>query len=269
MKDPDRVSEHLHMHLYTPASSPNLLQPPPGAEQIQPLVTRGTDDDSATVDPQSRVSDRSRSPPRKERPQEQGPQKQKGKKPIAEMKKPSELPKAKKHKLPIVPVLPLHQEPTASSQEPAASSLGPAANSADEDSECSNEYSARSHASGRTVLHPDLYVLSNDQHWTVTPETHKHAAAAGSFCFVTTENGERQNVSNLITMPCVQRPLCLDNVTNNFGSTKVEVPKGVDSRTRDMLERFMDSPVQDQPHLIRVSGQWLCSGKKTRDVSPN
>ena len=75
--------------------------------------------------------------------------------------------------------------------------------------------------------HPDLYVLTNDEHWTtVTPETHKDAAAAGSFCFVTTENG-------------VQRSLCLDEVTNDSGSTQVEVPRGVDSRTRNMLEHCM------------------------------
>ena len=105
---------------------------------------------------------------------------------MAEVKKPSDLPKAKKNKLmdsdeddeepqnepgtssnsqPIIPVRPLHQGPAAS------------ANSEDEDSEYSDEYSARSQDSGRTVLH-----------WTGTPETHKYAAAAGSFCFVTTEN---------------------------------------------------------------------------------
>ena len=41
------------------------------------------------------------------------------------------------------------------------------------------------------------------------------------------------------TMPCVQRSLCLDEVTNDSSSTQVEVPKGVDSQTRDMLERCM------------------------------
>ena len=33
----------------------------------------------------------------------------------------------------------------------------------------------------RTVLFSDLYVLTNDEHWTMTPETHKYSAAAGSF----------------------------------------------------------------------------------------
>ena len=41
--------------------------------------------------------------------------------------------------------------------------------------------STRSHDSGRTVLYPDLYVLTNDEHWTMTPEAHKYAVAAGPF----------------------------------------------------------------------------------------
>ena len=108
---------------------------------------------------------------------------------------------------PIVPVLNLQQGPAASSQGPSAS-----ANSEDEytddDDECGDGesgpaiQSARSHDSGRTVLYPDLCVLTDDEHWTVTPETHKYAAAAWTFCSVTTENGEQQDVCNLTTMPC-------------------------------------------------------------------
>ena len=90
---------------------------------------------------------------------------------------------------PIVPVLLLHQGPAASSQGPAASH-----NSADEDSEYSDEYSARSQYSARTVLYPDLHILTNYEHWTVTAETHKYGAAAGSYCFVTTENGEKNRM---------------------------------------------------------------------------
>ena len=71
------------------------------------------------------------------------------------------------------------------------------------------------------------------------PEAHKYAAAAGPFCFVTTENGEQQDVCNLTTFPCVQRSLCLDELTNDSSSIQVEVPRGVDSQTRDMLERCM------------------------------
>ena len=73
---------------------------------------------------------------------------------------------------------------------------------------------AQSQDSGRTVLYPNLYVLTNDEHWGMTPETHKYAAAARSFCVVTTENGDQQDICNLTTMPCVQRSLCLNEVTD-------------------------------------------------------
>ena len=56
------------------------------------------DEDSATLDPQNRVSDRSRSPQEQEGLRRQDPQQQqKGKKTVAD-KEPSETPKAKKHK---------------------------------------------------------------------------------------------------------------------------------------------------------------------------
>ena len=141
----------------------------------------------------------------------------------------------------FVSVRPHHQGPGASSQGPAASSQGPAASAAsgDEDSEYSDEYSARSQDSERTLFLTDLYVLTDDEHWTMTRETHKYAAAAGSFCFVTTENGDQQDICNLITVPCVQRSLYLNEVTNDSGSPKVEVPRGVDGRTTDILKRCM------------------------------
>ena len=81
-----------------------------------------------------------------------------------------------------------------------------------------------------TVLYPDHYNPTNDEHWTMTPETHKYAAAAGSFCFV--PKMEINRTYAMTTMPCVQRSLYL-----NVGNTRVEVPKGVDGRTRDVLER--------------------------------
>ena len=112
-------------------------------------------------------------------------------------------------------------------------------NSIDEDSEYSDEHSAQSQNSERTLYYPDLYVLTHDEHWTMTPETHKYAAAAGSCCFSMTENGKQQDICNLITMPCVQRSLHLDGVTNDFDNMKIEVLKGVDGQTRDMLERCM------------------------------
>ena len=187
------------------------------------------------MDTQNRVSDRSRSP-----------QKQEG---------PSELPKSKNHKFfnsveddeetrnepgisstsqPTVPVLPLHQGPAASSQGPTVLD-----NSAGENSEYCDEHSAQSQDSQRTVFYPHLHFLTHDEHWTMTTETHKYAAATGPFCSVTTENGRQQDICKLITMPCVQRSLYLNEVTNDFGNVKVEVPKKVDSQTRDMLERCM------------------------------
>ena len=71
----------------------------------------------------------------------------------------------------------------------------------------------------------------------MTPETHMYAAAAGSFCFATTENGKQQDIYNLTTVVCVQRSLYLNALTDDFGNIKVEVPEGVDGRTRDVLER--------------------------------
>ena len=66
-----------------------------------------------------------------------------------------------------------------------------------------------------------------------------HAAAAGSVSFVTTDNGGQQDICSLTTVPCVQRSLYLDELTDDFGNIKVEVPKGVDGRTGDELERCM------------------------------
>ena len=73
----------------------------------------------------------------------------------------------------------------------------------------------------------------------MTPETHKYAAAARSFCFVTTANGEKHCIFNWTTFPSVQRSLCLKEVTDDSSSTRVELPNGGDNQTRDMLERCM------------------------------
>ena len=51
------------------------------------------------------------------------------------------------------------------------------------------------------------------------------------------ENGEQQDICNLITMECVQRSLTLNEVTNDFDNMKVEVPEEVDGPTQNMLER--------------------------------
>ena len=158
--------------------------PPSGVQHTQ--ATQGEDEDSATMDPQNRVSDHSRSPQDQEDSESQGPQTRKGKKTVAE-KEPSTPPKAKKHKSKdldeddeepqnetgtssnsqhSVAVLLLHRGLAASSQLSAASAIP-----GDEDSEYSDEKSAQSQDSGRTVLYPDFYVLTNDEHWAMTPET--------------------------------------------------------------------------------------------------
>ena len=74
----------------------------------------------------------------------------------------------------------------------------------------------------------------------MTPATHKYAAAAGSFCFSITEDGEQQDVCNLITMPSVQRSLHLNEATNDHEGFKTEVPDGVDGQTRDMFGTLCD-----------------------------
>ena len=50
------------------SQQPQPAAPPSGTQQIHPLATQGTDEDSATVEPQSRVGDRSWSPPIKKSP---------------------------------------------------------------------------------------------------------------------------------------------------------------------------------------------------------
>ena len=165
--------ERVHPRSSSHASQQQPVVPPSGIQQNQ--ATQRKYEDSAAVDPQSRVSDHSRSPQDQEDSRRQGSQTQKGKKTTAE-KQPSTPPKAKKHKpmdsdedddepqnesgtssnfQPTVPVLPLHQGPAASSQGPAANAI-----SGDEDSEYSYECSAQSQDSGRTVLYPDLYVFN-------------------------------------------------------------------------------------------------------------
>ena len=111
-----------------------------------------------------------------------------------------------------VPVQPLQRGPAANSQGPVAST-----NTGDEDCE---------YSSGRTVLYPDLSVLTNDEHWAMTPETHKYAAAAGSLF---RDNGKWKTTRHLQfdTMPCVQRSLYLIEMTDDFGHTQVEVPKRI------------------------------------------
>ena len=159
------------------------------------------------MDPQNRVSYRSRSPQEQEGSRRQDPQQQKGKKTVAE-ERPSDLRSAKKHK----PIdsdeddeEPRNEPGTSSNTQPTVPVLP--CNPGDEDSEYSDEYCAQSRDSEKALYYPDLCVLTNDEHWTMTPETHKYAAAAGPFCFSMSEHGEQQDIWNLITVQCVQRSL--------------------------------------------------------------
>ena len=72
---------------------------------------------------------------------------------------PQSEPGSSSNSQPVVPVLPLHQGPAASSQGPVALD-----NSADEDSEYSDEFRAQSEDSGRKVFYPDLSVLPDDEY---------------------------------------------------------------------------------------------------------
>ena len=170
-----RSRERVPLHSFPNASQqPQPAVPPFGIQQSQTLATQGSDEDSAFVDPDNRVSDRSMSPQEREGSRRQGPQTPKGKKTAAE-KQPSTPQKAQKYKSidpdvdgeepqhepgtpsnsqTTVPVLPLHQGPAASSQGSAASFKRTTAstNTGDDDSEYSDEYSAQSQNSGRTVL---------------------------------------------------------------------------------------------------------------------
>ena len=85
-----------------------------------------------------------------------------------------------------------------------------------EDSEYGDEKRAQKSRLEKALYFPNLYVLTNDEHWTMTPETHKNAAAAGSFCFSMTENREQQDICNFIIMPCVQRSLCPNGADQRF-----------------------------------------------------
>ena len=84
IKDPDLVSECLHIHLHSDSQQPQFVMPPSEVQQTQTLATQGSDEDSATADPQNRVSDRSRSSQEQEGSRRQGPQIQKGTKTTAE-----------------------------------------------------------------------------------------------------------------------------------------------------------------------------------------
>ena len=103
-KDRSRSRERIHPRSSSHASSQQQQQPvvpPSGVQKTQTLAIQSEDEDSATVGAQNRVSDQSKSPQDQEDSRRQGPQKQKGKKLVAE-KQPSTPPKAKRHTSPWI-----------------------------------------------------------------------------------------------------------------------------------------------------------------------
>ena len=85
----ERTPPHTPPHA---GQQPQPVAPPPREQQIHPQTV--TDEESASLEPQGCVSDHSTLPKSKE-----SPQKQNGKKTMADAKKPSDVPKANKHKL--------------------------------------------------------------------------------------------------------------------------------------------------------------------------
>ena len=164
----------------TPSHSgqqPQPVAPPPGEHQIQPMASQDMyddmDEDSATVEPQVRMNNRSTLQKRKK---SQEAVRHKFVDSDEDNGEPVNEPGTSSTLQPFVPVLPLHPGPTASSQGPAASAIPD-----NDDSDYSDEYSAQSQDSRRTLIYPALYVLTNDEHWTATSETAKYAASAGPF----------------------------------------------------------------------------------------
>ena len=198
------------------------------------------------MEPHDRMSDCSSSPQGKE-----SPQRQKGQKNTAEVKKPRDLPKAKKHK-PMdscylsnqvleeviqwvdrsdqLPVHKVHRpgQPRSVHKEhrPApVLTMNPLTTMTSTEKEnLAQQYrSARSHDSRRTVFYPDLYVLTNNEHWTMTATSTQVCSRNQAILFRT---------GSLQLDDRVQRSLCLDEVINDSSSAQVD-------QTRDMLERCM------------------------------
>ena len=136
---------------HTSSQSGQQLQqvvPPPAEPQIQPR--QDTDEESETVEPQNRTSSRSTLLQSKENPQNQKERKQR-----------------RKWRNRMIDLLPKKHKSMVSDEDDKRtlkltrnlfylSTFSASANSDDENSEYSDEYSARSQDSGRTVLYPDL-----------------------------------------------------------------------------------------------------------------
>ena len=90
---------------------------------------------------------------------------------------------------------------------------------------------------------------------------------------MTTENGDQQDRCNLTTIPCVQRSLYLNEMTNNFSNIQVEVPKEVDDRTQYVLEQCMTTcgkaagmKAKNNPGLTTKFSILLIGGRSNRGI---
>ena len=240
-KDPDRVSshlnEHLHIHLHTLASSPNMmylllesLRFSLWPIRIQMKNRKLWNHRAAYVRDQLYCRVKKIYNIQKENKGGSGEaewytccQKVKSMDSDEDDEEPQNEPATSSTSQPFVPVLPLNQRPAVSSQGPAAS-----ANSDDENRENSDECNARSQDSGRTMLYPDLFFLTKDEHWTVTPETHKvcNCRPGHSVLWL------RQKENNKVFLLC---QVCSDHCA----SEKLNSHTEFDNQTREMPERCM------------------------------
>ena len=234
-RTPQRTPPH------TPSQSgqqPQHVEPPPGEPQIQPLASQDTDEESKTVDPQSRVSNRSILLQSKD-----NPPNQKGMKTKSEMEKPNDLLVAKKHK--SVDSDEDDEEPqdepgTSSTSQPSVPVLLFESRTSSQftGASCQRQLWWREQWEKRRVQCTKSG-LWNDEHWTVTPETHKYALQPGHSVLCLRKTEKNRICNNLTTIPSALRSLCLEEVTDDSSSTLVELPDGVDNQTRNTLERCM------------------------------
>ena len=111
--------------------------------------------------------------------------------------------------------------------------------------------SARSHDSGRTVLYPDPYFWTNDEHWTMTPEAHKYAAAAGTFCFVTSAAYKLKSRKKLTVKP----ETCWNAVWPPVEKQQEQGPRGDPVHERKhQLRKYEDTT---SSLLKRVEKSWI------------
>ena len=89
----------------------------------------------------------------------------------------------------------------------------------------------------------------------MTPEAHKYAAAPRSFCFVTAENGEEQDIYNLTAIPGVQRSLCFEEVIDDSAAHKMNSHKELTSKRETCWNAVwppVEKPQEQEPRKSRA-----------------